>query len=135
MNQITPAVPPTAANAYSDVLPRWLNYLIGAFPTANLSANTFPVFEDAFSDVDPATMFAAARAAVKDLRFFPTVHELGVYVRKQAPAGGQWLLPPIIHYRRNSQVWPVCPRCGERVNPDWDNCPACADLARMEASR
>lgn len=26
-------------------------------------------------------------------------------------------------------------RCGERVNPDWDNCPACADLAAMESAQ
>jgi hypothetical protein len=120
-------------SAYMDMLPQWLNYLVAAFPQSKLAANTFAVYEDAFGAEEPETMREAARAAVEDLRFFPTVNELRVYVRRtheRAPAE-QHKLPPHIFYRRRSRSWPTCPDCGERVSPEWDTCPACVDMERM----
>lgn len=128
----TPAVAP--AEAYADALPPWLNYLIAAYPTAKLAANTFAVLEDAFSDEDPAVLRDAVRRAVKESRFFPSAAELAVHVRRESEraAVAQYHIPDYLHYRRVSQFWPTCPNCGERINPDWSICPACADLDRME---
>lgn len=124
---------PSSAATWLDGLPPWLNYLVAAYPAAKLADNTFAVYEDAFGDEDPGVMRAAARAAVRDSRFFPTVHELDRCVRREHERGEQesFTIPGHLHYRRQSALWPTCPACGERVNPEWDNCPACADLARM----
>ena len=141
MTQITPgslsgyASPPAPAKpGYIDGLPNWLNYLIATFPAARLSENTFAVMEDAFLDEDPAVMRAAARLAVNEQRFFPSVYELRGYVRREAERLeiDQYRIPDYIHYRRISARWLTCPVCGERINPTWDVCPACQDLARME---
>lgn len=131
MTHLTTIAP--AASLYADVLPPWLNYLVAAYPTAKLAANTLPVFEDAFGDEDPAVMRSAARAAVREYNFFPTVHELARCVRNEHERGEQesFIVPAHLHYRRQSALWPACPDCGERVNPEWDSCPACDDLARM----
>lgn len=136
MTQIAPYTPPPApANpGYIDGLPNWLNYLIAAFPAARLSVNTFAVMEAAFLDEDPAVMRAAAHLAANEQRFFPSVYELRGYVRRESERLeiDQYRVPDYIHYRRRSAMWPICPVCGERVNPAWDTCPACQDLARME---
>ena len=128
-----PAAPAATAPDYQDMLPPWLNYLIAAYPTAKLASRTLPVFEDAFSDEEPDVMREAVRAAVNDLRFFPTVYELRQYVRaaNERRDDGNWKLPPHLFYRWASRNWPVCEQCGERV-PDPANCPACADLARSQ---
>lgn len=127
------ATAPSSATAYLDGLPPWLNYLVAAYPAAKLADNTFAVYEDAFGDEEPVIMRAAVRAAVRDIRFFPTVSELTRYVRKEREGEDQasYTIPGHLHYRRISALWPACPECGERVNPEWDDCPACADLARM----
>lgn len=121
-----------AAADYSAALPSWINYLIAAYPTANLASRTFAVLEDAFRDEAPATMTAAARLAVRDQKFFPSVHELGGYVRRVSEDADVVKLPPMEYYRRVSQLWPTCPDCGERVAPEWNSCPACVDLAAMQ---
>ncbi len=135
MNQvaIASARPPMAADDYGDFLPSWLKYLVAAYPTANVAAGTFAVLEDAFRDETPDVLKLAARACVMEKKFFPTVHEMNYYVRKEHERGDteQWQLPPHVHYRRMSIHWPVCPDCGERVNPEWVACPACIDLAAM----
>mgnify|MGYP000865979577 FL=1 len=120
----------TTRPEYVDGLPPWLNYLIAAFPAAKLSENTFAVFEDAFGEEDPVVMRAASRAAVNELRFFPSVYELRRIVAREAERheAAQYRVPDWLHYRRLSSLWPVCPGCGERVNPEWDCCPACEDL-------
>lgn len=60
------------------VLPSWLRYLVGAFPAAKVASTTYPVYEDQFSDTDPALMLQAIRQAIKGHRFtnFPTIAEL-----------------------------------------------------------
>ena len=59
-------------------LPRWLRYLVGAFPAAKVSGATFMVYEDQFSDVDAELMLTAVRQAVKAHKFasFPAIGEL-----------------------------------------------------------
>lgn len=59
-------------------LPSWLRYLVGAFPAAKVASTTYPVYEDQFSDTDPALMLQAIRQAIKGHRFtnFPTIAEL-----------------------------------------------------------
>lgn len=135
--KVAPQAPAAAEPDYSSALPPWLNYLVAAFPTANLATFTFAVMEDAFKDESPAIMKAATRAAALDKKFFPTVGELNYYVRKEREKGEgeQWKLPPVDYYRRMSAMWPVCPDCGERVNPEWVNCPACIDMAAMAGGR
>lgn len=59
-------------------LPTWLRYLAGAFPAAKVTSATFMVYEDQFSDADPALMLTAVRQAVKAHTWgsFPAVAEL-----------------------------------------------------------
>ncbi len=131
MNNLPAVHQPPAVDAYADVLPAWLNYLIAAFPTARLAENTFAVYEDVFSNEDPAVMRQAARAAVRASVFFPSVRELAAHVRRQREQRSEWDGAEHLRHRRESQTWPTCPVCGEHVRPDWATCPACADLARM----
>jgi len=58
--------------------------IVGKHPAAKLSENTFAVFEDAFGEEDPVVMRAASRAAVNELRFFPSVYELRRIVAREA---------------------------------------------------
>lgn len=139
MNQLAVAntSPTSEADDYNDYLPSWLRYLVAAYPAANVAVGTFAVFEDAFNGVTSPVMTAAVRAAVSELRFFPTVSELRHYVKKQQyrAEAEEARTPDYIQYRKMSSQWPTCPDCGERVDPEWVNCPACIDLAIMESAQ
>lgn len=42
-------------------LPKWLAYLVGAFPAAQTNKMTFLAYENAFAEVDPALMLTAVQ--------------------------------------------------------------------------
>lgn len=67
-------------------LPKWLAYLVGAFPGAKVNKMTFLAYETAFAEIDPAVMLAAVQAVVKHHRFatFPTIAEIDQMATAQA---------------------------------------------------
>lgn len=60
-------------------LPKWLQYLIGAFPAAQTNTMTYLAYETAFAEVDAALMLTAVQAVTKQHKFstFPTIAEIG----------------------------------------------------------
>jgi len=68
---------PTHRDALA-TLPKWLQYLIGAYPSAKVTEATYLVYEDQFGNVPPAQMLTAVRTAVKRHKYhtFPSVAEL-----------------------------------------------------------
>lgn len=65
-------------------LPKWLSYLVGAFPAAQTNKMTFLAYETAFAETDPALMLAAVQAVAKRHKFstFPTIAEIGQAVEE-----------------------------------------------------
>jgi hypothetical protein len=114
-----------------ELLPAWLNYLVAAYPTANIAKMTLAVLEDQFKDIDPAAMMQAARAHVKASKWFPTAQELAAFVESDADDDEQWLIgwdtAEVLRYKRAAATWATCPNCEERT-PDLNNCPFCADM-------
>jgi len=51
-------------------------FLVAAFPSANISADTIAVYVEMLSDLEPALLKLAAKKAITDGRFFPSVNEL-----------------------------------------------------------
>jgi hypothetical protein len=121
-----------------ELLPAWLNYLVAAYPMAGIARMTLAVFEDQFSDVDPAVMMQAAKAHTKRSKWFPAVKELLDAVEEvELAAEERWLIPKpvwdVMQYRKAAAAWATCPECGEWT-PDLNNCPFCADMAEMVAT-
>jgi len=67
-------------------LPKWLAYLVGAFPGAQVNKMTFLAYETAFTEVDPALMLTAVQAVAKQHRFatFPTIAEINAAVEAES---------------------------------------------------
>lgn len=68
----------TDADALIATLPKWLAYLVGAFPAAQVNKMTFLAYEAAFAEVDPGLMLAAVQAVTKTHKFatFPAIAEI-----------------------------------------------------------
>lgn len=67
-------------------LPKWLSYLVGAFPAAQVNKMTFLAYETAFAEVDPELMLEAAQHAAKNHSFnsFPVIAEINKAVEAVA---------------------------------------------------
>lgn len=72
------AVAPSATETLIATLPKWLQYLIGAFPAAQTNELTYLAYETAFAETDPALMLAAVQAVARQHKFstFPTIAEI-----------------------------------------------------------
>lgn len=84
-----PAAPTPASNPASQALaalPVWLQYLIAAYPAAQVLSMTYLVYEEQFADVDADTMMLAVKAAVRQHKYstFPAVAD----IRQQVEAIG-----------------------------------------------
>lgn len=69
---------PDEMDVILEQLPRWLAYLVGAFPAAKTNKMTYFAYEDSFVDEDQEMMFQAVRTAVRKHKFqtFPTIAEI-----------------------------------------------------------
>lgn len=76
----------TDTEALIGTLPKWLQYLIGAFPAAQTNTMTFLAYETAFAEIDPALMFTAVQAVAKQHKFatFPTIAEINKAVEAES---------------------------------------------------
>lgn len=76
---------PTSTDALIATLPKWLAYLIGAFPAAQVNKMTYLAYETAFAEFDPALMLAAVQNVTKQHKFstFPTIAEINKAVEAE----------------------------------------------------
>lgn len=67
-------------------LPKWLQYLIGAFPAAQTNTMTYLTYETAFAGIDEAVMLAAVQAVAMQHKFstFPTIAEINAAVEAES---------------------------------------------------
>ena len=65
-------------------LPKWLAYLVGAFPKAETNTMTYLAYETAFAEIDPALMLTAVQTVTRRHKFatFPTIAEIDQAVRE-----------------------------------------------------
>ena len=72
------AVAPSTTEILIATLPKWLQYLVGAFPAAQVNELTYLAYETAFAEIDPEVMLAAVQAVVRQHKFatFPTIAEI-----------------------------------------------------------
>lgn len=72
------AVAPSTTETLIATLPKWLQYLVGAFPAAQVNELTYLAYETAFTEIDPEVMLAAVQAVVRQHKFatFPTIAEI-----------------------------------------------------------
>jgi hypothetical protein len=59
-------------------LPKWLAYLVGAFPAAQTNRMTFLAYETAFAEVEPSLLLTAVQTVAKTHKYatFPTIAEI-----------------------------------------------------------
>ena len=72
------AVAPSATETLIATLPKWLQYLVGAFPAAQVNELTYLAYETAFAGIDEAVMLTAVQAVARQHKFatFPTIAEI-----------------------------------------------------------
>ncbi len=65
-------------------LPKWLVYLVGAFPKAETNIMTYMAYETAFAEIDPALMLTVVQTVTKQHKYatFPTIAEIDQAVRE-----------------------------------------------------
>lgn len=80
------AVAPSATGALIATLPKWLQYLIGAFPAAQVNELTYLAYETAFAGIDEAVMLTAVQAVARQHKFatFPTIAEINKAVEAES---------------------------------------------------
>ena len=111
-------------------LPRWLGYLVAAYPSARLLPETFLVYENEFQDADPDLLMEIATRVVKASKWFPTVHELRALVEASAYELPVHAEPATAGFYRQILVnrWQVCDTCEELSPTPGVGCPFCGDL-------
>ncbi len=74
----------SGTDALIGTLPKWLQYLVGAYPAAQTNTMTYLAYETAFAEIDPALMLAAVQAVARRHKFatFPTIAEIDQAVRE-----------------------------------------------------
>jgi hypothetical protein len=74
----------SSTEALIGTLPKWLQYLIGAYPAAQTNTMTYLAYETAFAEIDPALMLAAVQAVARQHKYatFPTIAEIDQAVRE-----------------------------------------------------
>lgn len=82
-----PRPAPAGISQALNALPAWLQYLIAAYPAAQVAGLTYLVYEEQFADVDADTMLTAVKATVRQHKYntFPAVAD----IRQQVEAIGE----------------------------------------------
>jgi hypothetical protein len=70
---------------YTAFLPSWIQYLIAAYPQANISPKTYAVLEEQLQDVDEETLNRAVRRHVARSVFWPAAAELRTVIQALPP--------------------------------------------------
>ncbi|MCA9943732.1 MAG: hypothetical protein KC449_09640 [Anaerolineales bacterium] len=68
----------TNIDALIATLPKWLAYLVGAFPAAQTNKMTFLAYETTFAEVDKSLMLTAVQTVAKQHKYstFPSIAEI-----------------------------------------------------------
>ncbi len=122
---------------------QWMTELVTAYPSANVSKRTFQQLERLLGGYETAIIEEAVDRYILDnpaAHQFPTagaLHQLcGQVVAEQLAAQ-----KAVAQYERRQQAWraefetwAACEGgCGERIPPNHEHCPFCADWERIRS--